>query len=399
MAQLMQWLWRQEYWLPPGITWEDMQETEDIHYPQPYHLLLCLPIMLLLVALRFFFKRMIAMLLSKKLGLQEKVRRKPSPDSILEAFYRKWRKSPPKEKVSGLAKHCDLQPRQVERWFRYQLNQNRPSLTKEFCETSLGATYYFTSFCTGLVILYDKPWFWDLRKYWVGYPKQPFQLSLFGYYIMQFSFNCFLIISLPFDDKQKDFYQQIVHHLVTIILIGLSYCLNYIRIGSLILLLTDFSHCLLLATKTFHYLKWQKTGDRLFVIFAAVFLFIHLVIFPSKILHSTYYECMEFYQPFFGYYFFNALLMVLQLLFIFWSYLIILMSYKFLIHGRVKKDVRRDSESSTDDDDDDEVGQKIEQKNSTIDHQPNCQVPCLTRRAVGVSPSVVSLKPGSQLSL
>ncbi|ETE56317.1 hypothetical protein L345_17972, partial [Ophiophagus hannah] len=39
------------------------------------------------------------------------------------------------EDLSTLAKQCNLQPRQVERWFRYRLNQDRPSLTKKFCET------------------------------------------------------------------------------------------------------------------------------------------------------------------------------------------------------------------------------------------------------------------------
>ncbi|XP_060543098.1 ceramide synthase 2-like isoform X2 [Pantherophis guttatus] len=359
MAQLIQWLWKQEYWLPPGFTWEDMQETEDIRYPQPCHLLLCLPITLLLVTLQFFFERKIAIPLSKKLGLQEKVRRKPSPYPILEAFYKKWRKSPPKEEVSSLAKQCDLQPRQVERWFRYRLNQDRPSLTKKFCEVSWRAIYFIISVCAGWAILYNKPWFWDFRECWVGYPKQPLQLSIFSYFLIQLSFYWSLLIMLPFDVKQKDFHQQIVHHLVTIFLIGLSYCVNYIRIGLLMIFLTDCSHCLLEAAKMFNYLKWQKTCDTLFIAFSAVFLIIHLVIFPSKILHNTWYYFMELYPPFFGYYFFNTLLIVLQLLHVFWSYLIICMVYRFLIHGTVEKDVRSDPEDS-EDKDGDELGQKSE---------------------------------------
>uniref|UniRef100_A0A670ZNG3 Homeobox domain-containing protein n=1 Tax=Pseudonaja textilis TaxID=8673 RepID=A0A670ZNG3_PSETE len=170
MAQLMQWLLRQEHWLPPGITWEDMQNTEDILYPQPHHLLLCLPIALLLIMLRVLFYRKIAIPLSKKLGLQEKVRRKPSPNPILEAFYTNFSHlvlSPDiQEEVSGLAKQCDLQPRQVERWFRYRLNQNQPSLTKKFCEARS----------------------WQI---------------LYVYYLMQFSLYWSLAISMPFDVKQK----------------------------------------------------------------------------------------------------------------------------------------------------------------------------------------------------
>uniref|UniRef100_A0A2D4HG52 Homeobox domain-containing protein n=1 Tax=Micrurus lemniscatus lemniscatus TaxID=129467 RepID=A0A2D4HG52_MICLE len=376
MAQLMQWFWRHEYWLPPGITWEDMQETEDIRYPQPHHLLFCLPITLLLIALRFFFERKIGVSLSKRLGLREKVRRTP-PNPILEAFYRKQRKTPAKKDLSTLAKQCNLQPRQVERWFRYRLNQDRPSLTKKFCETSWRAAYYATSFCTALAILYDKPWLWDLCECWVGYPQQPLQTSLFGYYLVQFSFYCSLLISLPFDVKRRDFHEQLLHHLATVFLIGFSFCLNFIRIGSFIMFLHDFSDCLLEVAKMFVYLKWQKTCNTIFVTFSVAFLVTHLGIFPCKILHNTYYYTMEIYQPFFGYYFFNALLMILQLLFIFWSYLIIRMIYRFLMCGMVEKDLRSHSEGS-----EDEVGcHETEQKNSTTGPQPDRQPPGVTQRA------------------
>ncbi|KAM3855506.1 ceramide synthase 2-like [Vipera latastei] len=243
------------------------------------------------------------------------------------------------EEVNALAKQYDLQPRQVERWFRYRLNEDRPSLTKKFCQASWRATYFIITFCMGWAILYDKPWFWDFRKCWLGYPKQPLQLSIFGYYIMQFSFYCSLLITLPFDVKQKDFHQQIVHHVVTIFLIGFSYCFNYIRIGSVILFLTVCPECLLETAKAFKYLKWQKTCDTLFIAFSAIFLFTRLGILPFKILHNTYFYFMELYQPFFGYYVFNALLMIMQLLHVFWSYLVICMLYQFLIHGTVRVEI------------------------------------------------------------
>ncbi|KAM6465584.1 ceramide synthase 4-like [Liasis olivaceus] len=361
MAQLTRWLWRQEYWLPPGFTWEDMQETEDVHYPQPRHLLLGLPFALLLVALQFFFERNIGAPLSRKLGLREKVRRKPSPNPILEAFYRKRRKCPQKEEVSSLAKQCDLQARQVERWFRCRLNQDRPSLTKKFCEASWRATYYVISFCTGLAVLYDKPWFWDLRQCWVGYPQQPLQPGLCGYYLTQFSFYCSLVVMLPFQVKRMDFREQIVHHAASLFLISFSYCANYIRIGSVVIILHDIPDSLLHATKMFNYLKWQKTCDTLFIMFSVVFLFTHLVIFPFKILYNTCYYFTELFQPFFGYYFFNALLIILQLLDPFWLSFIIRMIYRFLIHGKMEKDVWSDSEGS-EDEDEDEVGQKAENK-------------------------------------
>lgn len=52
-------------------------------------------------------------------------------------------------------------------------------------------------------------------------------------------------------------------------------------------------------------------------------------------LYNTYYYSMEIFQPFFGYYFVNALLITLQLLHVFWSCLIIHMVYKFMLQGTV----------------------------------------------------------------
>ncbi|XP_007445250.2 ceramide synthase 4-like [Python bivittatus] len=93
----------------------------------------------------------------------------------------------------------------------------------------------------------------------------------------------------------------------------------------------------------FNYLKWQKTCNTLFFIFTALFLFTCLVIFPFKILYNTCYYSMELTQTFFGYYFFNALLIVLYLLDLFWLSLIIGMVYKFLIHGKFLSAVALDA--------------------------------------------------------
>uniref|UniRef100_A0A803XT61 Uncharacterized protein n=1 Tax=Meleagris gallopavo TaxID=9103 RepID=A0A803XT61_MELGA len=55
-TSLNEWLWQHEFWLPPGITWEDMKESEDIHYPKPRDLLLSIPFALILVVIRCVFE-------------------------------------------------------------------------------------------------------------------------------------------------------------------------------------------------------------------------------------------------------------------------------------------------------------------------------------------------------
>lgn len=54
-----------------------------------------------------------------------------------------------------------------------------------------------------------------------------------------------------------------------------------------------------------------------------------------RILYTTYYESIASSGPFFGYYFFNGLLMMLQLLHVFWSCLILRMIYSFTKKGQV----------------------------------------------------------------
>lgn len=50
-------VWRQDYWLPPSVTWEDMEQLADSGRPQPRDLLVTLPLALGFVALRYVFER------------------------------------------------------------------------------------------------------------------------------------------------------------------------------------------------------------------------------------------------------------------------------------------------------------------------------------------------------
>uniref|UniRef100_A0A8C8M8L9 Ceramide synthase 4a n=1 Tax=Oncorhynchus tshawytscha TaxID=74940 RepID=A0A8C8M8L9_ONCTS len=305
---LDQWLWKEEYWLPPGVTWKDI-EIEGDRYPLPRDLFYTLPLALGFIVLRYIFERVIAMPLSRQLGVRDRVRVRALPVPKLETFYKQNKQQPSQSEVLGLGKHCGLSQRQIETWFRQRRNQDRPSNTKKFCEASWRFVFYLIAFVAALT-----PWFWDHRECWQGYPKQ-------------------------------DFKEQIIHHIATILLIGFSYCANYVRVGTLVILVHDSSDFLLESAKMFNYAGWRKTCDTLFVIFALVFLLTRLVVFPGRIVHSTLVVSLDFFQPFFGYYFFNALLLVLQALHIFWAWLILRMVYKFVFMGKVEKDERSDEES------------------------------------------------------
>lgn len=55
---LNEWLWRDEYWLPPGIHWQDIEMKEDEgHYPVPRDLIYTLPLAFAFIAFRYVFER------------------------------------------------------------------------------------------------------------------------------------------------------------------------------------------------------------------------------------------------------------------------------------------------------------------------------------------------------
>lgn len=197
----------------------------------------------------------------------------------------------------------------------------------------------------------------------------------------------------------QDFREQVIHHLATITLLSFSYCANYIRIGTLVMLLHDSSDILLEVPLTIRLVppgactfswgsgSWFLTGlcflrvlsvcqdvqlrDRLedhqrcslcrlcrgfprdsprnlpqqVGIHPRTLSFIALrrhgfrcfrrCCSPCRILHTTLVLSMESFEPFAGYYFFNAMLMVLQALHVFWAGLILRMVYKF-VNGNVR---------------------------------------------------------------
>ncbi|XP_032381650.1 ceramide synthase 2 [Etheostoma spectabile] len=349
-ALLNEWLWQEEYWLPPGIRWQDIEMKEDEgRFPLPRDLIYTLPLAFAFIALRIVFERLIAVPLSKHFNVKDRIRIQAASIPKLETFYKQNSGQPLQSELVSLSKQCGLSQRKIQTWFRHRRHQDRPSNTKKFCEASWRFVFYLASFTAGLGSLINTSWFWDHRECWRGYPKQPVAETHYWYYMLEMGFYLSLLLCVSVDIKRKDFKEQVIHHIATIFLIGFSYCANYVRVGTLVMLVHDSSDFLLESAKMLHYAGWTKTCDSLFVIFSLVFLVTRLVVFPCRVIHTTLVVSVEFFQPFFGYYFFNALLLVLQALHIFWANLILRMVYKFVFLGKVERDERSDEESEVDD--------------------------------------------------
>lgn len=73
-----------------------------------------------------------------------------------------------------------------------------------------------------------------------------------------------------------------LHHIVTICLLVFSYLCNFIRVGSVILLLHDSADYWLELAKMTTYANFKYICDSSFIMFALVWLVTRLTIFPIK---------------------------------------------------------------------------------------------------------------------
>ncbi|XP_014915580.1 ceramide synthase 6 isoform X1 [Poecilia latipinna] len=157
-----------------------------------------------------------------------------------------------------------------------------------------------------------------------------------------------------------------LHHVAAISLIVFSYVNNMARVGTLVMCLHDAADVLIEAAKMANYAKCQILCNLLFAMFAIIFITSRLGVYPIWILNTTLFESWEIVGPYPSWWVFNLLLVLLQLLHSFWSYLIVKTACRAISKGKVgkwnplhvSKDDRSDIESSSDEDDSPPPSQK-----------------------------------------
>ena len=107
--------------------------------------------------------------------------------------------------------------------------------------------FYTLLLCYGTWCLWDKPWLWDIRHCWYqyqlrcmyvdvncmnaryDYPFHPMPGDVWCYYMLELSFYWSLSICQFFDVKRKDFWEMLVHHNATILLMMFSWTGHFTR--------------------------------------------------------------------------------------------------------------------------------------------------------------------------
>lgn len=352
MQPLSNWFWDEDIWLPPNVTWSDLEMSSKhggVTYSKFSDLWYPVPAALLVILLRVLVERFVFRPVGVSLGLRPSRRRKAPTNDVLEAAFNKSVSSDTRldhSDVQELSVQLGMTVRQVERWLRMRKLQNRPSTLDKFAETGWRCMYYSSVFLYGMTILWSKPWLWDIKHCWYNYPHHAIDPDVWWYYMVELSFYWALCISQFYDVKRKDFYEMFVHHVTTIALMGLSWTCNLTRVGTLVLVIHDCADIFLEAAKLCKYTNYQKMCDVLFACFALTWIVTRLGVYPTWILYSTTIEAPQIVEMFPAYYIFNGLLSILLVLHVIWTYFILKIIYKAMYSGKTD-DVRSDSEDES----------------------------------------------------
>jgi len=355
MHDVSQWFWDPDVWLPPNITWDSFNQPkvvkDNVLDPQDFakfsDLWYPVPLAIVVIILRSLVEKKIFKPIGIRCGLKEQRRPQPTPNEKLELAYRSFHKLS-QEQVQELAASTGLSYIQVERWLRQRGQVDLPNTLQKFCETGWRWMFYSSILVYGLVCLWNKPWFWNIRHCWYDYPYHQVDSDVWLYYMVELSFYWSLSISQFFDVKRKDFWEMFIHHNTTIALMMFSWTAHFTRIGTLVLIVHDCADHLLELAKLCRYVKYRKLCDAIFVLFSVTWIVTRCAIFPSWILYSTLHDAAGFIQMFPAYYIFNALLGTLQVLHILWTYFLIKAIHKALTRGGVE-DERSDDDFTAED--------------------------------------------------
>jgi len=232
------------------------------------------------------------------------------------------------------------------------------------------ALVYFTIFgAWGYRVMQNLPSYWyETKNFWVDYPHWRIRPDLKRYYLTQAAYwlQQFLVLLLGLEKPRKDYWELVAHHFVTLWLIGWSYLVNLTYIGNAVYVSMDIPDAFLAASKLLNYIKWTRTKIVSFAVFILVWTYFRHYL-NLKILYSTiaetdlipaYAHKWDWSE---GVYFvwwlplaIFASIGALQILNLFWYYLM----WRILLRALITKDVDDERSDDEDDADEDDTGSK-----------------------------------------
>ncbi|KAL6942936.1 sphingosine N-acyltransferase lag1 [Hanseniaspora osmophila] len=253
--------------------------------------------------------------------------------------------------------------------FSIYIGVQKPSKVKRMMEQCYSVVYYGISGPCGLAIMYHTPmWLFETKPMYASYPDLQLEFYMKLFYLTQASFwtqqACVLVLQL--EKPRKDFKELVFHHIVTLSLIWASYVFHFTNMGLIIYITMDVSDLFLSLSKIFNYLESAWTAP-FFGSFVISWIYLRHYV-NIKVLWSLFTEfktsgpyildfAQQQYKCWISLPFVFVLISALQLVNLYWLFLILRILYRYVFKG-VQKDDRSDSEDESDLEEEDKINQE-----------------------------------------
>ncbi|KAK6456352.1 acyl-CoA-dependent ceramide synthase [Scheffersomyces xylosifermentans] len=237
------------------------------------------------------------------------------------------------------------------------LGVKKEAKVKRFMEQAYAIFYYGLVGPAGLLIMRQLPlWYFNTTEFYVSYPHYTHDFWFKIYYLGQaaFWFQQSIVLILRLEKPRKDYYELVLHHIITIALIWCSYRFHFTWMGIAVFVSMDVSDFFLATSKTLNYINSPFTGP-FFVVFVSVWIYLRHWI-NLRILYSVLTEFRtvgewelnwdtQQYKCWISQPIVFFLIGALQLVNAYWLFLIFRILWRY-IDGGVTKDERSDDEDS-----------------------------------------------------
>ncbi|KAL7272016.1 sphingosine N-acyltransferase lag1 [Rhizina undulata] len=247
----------------------------------------------------------------------------------------------------------------AKRW-----NITRKSKISRFMEQSYTAVYFSVFAPYGLYVMYNTPiWYFNTTAFYEKYPHYTHTADFKAYYLLQAAYwsQQAIVLMLQLEKPRKDFKELVMHHVVTLALIGLSYRFHFTWMGIAVFVTHDISDFFLATSKTLNYLDYEYIGPYFgFFIFVWIYMrhYINLGIIWSVLTEFRTVGTWELnwetqtYKSRFAQLVCGSLLGSLQAVNLFWLWLILKIAKRYVLSSEAV-DERSDDEAEDEEASDD----------------------------------------------
>jgi len=174
----------------------------------------------------------------------------------------------------------------------------------------------------------------DTRFCWTdGFPFQQNPPELRQFYLTAIGFHLSEAVMVLLENPKPDFWEMLLHHSLACSLTSFSYVLNYVRLGSLVLLLHGATDVFVYASKAFVDMQFRWVLALLYQGLVVTYAYFRIFVFPFCIMHSAFIESQQEveWQRLFGWNYMNFAMCCLLSLHVYWFGLVLKIG---LLYGR-----------------------------------------------------------------